>query len=251
MKRKGILMAGGKGSRMFPVTKYINKHLLPVYDKPMIFYSLSLLLMAGIRDIAIICNPGDIKNYKKLFNKKKSFSIKYIEQHKPNGIGECMELAKDFIGKDNFALVLGDNFLFGNELQSILLKAAKSKKNTLFTKEVSNPKSFGVLYQKGVIKKIVEKPKNNLSNNAVIGVYFYENKILKKIKLKKSSRKEYEITDINNIVLKNKNTKIVKLGRGIVWQDLGSYNNLMNISSFIFSNKNQNLKDFYNPFLIK
>tara|TARA_B110000037_G_C17105872_1_gene499813 strand:+ start:1069 stop:1821 length:753 start_codon:yes stop_codon:yes gene_type:complete len=249
--RKGILMAGGKGSRMYPITKYINKHLLPVYDKPMIFYSLSLLLMAGIKEIAIICNPGDKENYKKIFNKKKSFSITYIEQKKANGIAECMYLAKDFIGGSDFALVLGDNFLFGNELQKILLNASKSKKNIFFTTKVSNPNSFGVLYEKNRKKKIIEKPKKFISNNVVIGVYFYENNVLKKIKLRKSKRKEYEITHVNNTILKTRKVKIEKLGRGFVWQDLGSFSNLINVSNLIFSNKNINLKDFYNPFLIK
>ena len=251
MMRKGILMAGGKGSRMYPVTKYINKHLLPVYDKPMIFYSLSLLLMAGIKEIAIICNPGDIENYKKIFNKKKSFFITYIEQKEPNGIAECMYLARDFIGDNDFALVLGDNFLFGNDLQKILLKASKSKKNTFFAKEVSNPQSFGVLYEKNKVKKIIEKPKKFISNNVIIGIYFYENKILNKMKLTKSKRKEYEITEVNNAILKTRKTKIERLGRGFVWQDLGTFANLINISNLIFSNKNINLKDFYNPFFIK
>ena len=244
-------MAGGKGSRMYPVTRCVNKHLLPVFDKPMIFYSLSLLLMAGIKEIAIICNPGDSVYYKKLFNQKKHFSITYIEQKRPNGIAECMYLAKNFIGKNNFTLVLGDNFLFGNELQKILLEASSSKNNIFFTKEVVNPKSFGVLCEKNNIRKIVEKPKKFLSNYAVIGVYFYNNDVLKKIKLKKSNRKEYEITDFNNSLLKYKNTKIVKLGRGIVWQDLGSFENLINVSNLIYSNKNINFKDFYNPFLVK
>lgn len=244
-------MAGGKGSRMYPVTRCVNKHFLPVFDKPMIFYSLSLLLMAGIKEIAIICNPGDINHYKKLFDRKKNFSITYIEQTKPNGIAECMKLAYNFIGNRDFALALGDNFLFGNDLQKILKDACNSKSNILFTKEVVNPKSFGVLCTKNNIRKIVEKPKTYLSNDAVIGVYFYNNEVLKKKELKKSNRKEYEITDFNNNLLQYKNTKIIKLGRGIIWQDLGSFDNLINISNLIYSNKNINFKDFYNPFLIK
>ena len=238
-KWKGIVLAGGLGTRLYPVTKVISKHVIPVYNKPMIHYSLSTLLLASIRDIAIISDIENINLYKKMFGSGKDLGINlsYLIQEKPRGIAESFLIAEDFIGKDNIALILGDNIFYGASLRKKLLYAKKSKKNAVvFSYQVQNPSSFGVVeYNKNNQPiSIIEKPKKPKLSHAVTGLYFYKNNVVrnsKKIKL--SSRNQYEITDLNNIYLKNQDLEVVKLGRGFAWLDMGTHDSLLDASNFI------------------
>lgn len=236
---KGIILAGGSGSRLFPLTKVICKQLLPVYDKPMIYYPLSVLMIAGMRDILIITNPKDLNPIKNLLGDGSHLGINlsYTVQEKPKGIAEAFILAKEFIAKSNICLVLGDNLLFSQSLTKELEKSKRHNEGgTIFAYKVNNPKNFGIIEfdKKYNIKSLEEKPKNPKSNYASIGIYFYNNSVVKYASnLKPSKRNELEITDINKIYLKNKKLSAQILGRGTAWIDMGTPESLYNASSYV------------------
>ena len=242
---KGIILAGGSGTRLYPTTLSISKHLLPVYNKPMIYYSLSTLILAKIKDILIITNEQSLSLYKILFkdSKKLGLNISYAVQDKPRGLADAFRVGKKFIGKDNVCLILGDNFFYGDGFSSLLKKAITSAKNNdacFFTYPVKNPNQYGVLEIKNNIKKIIEKPKKTKSKDAVVGLYFYPNDVVKfSQNILPSKRGELEITDINNIYLKKKRSKIIKLGRVFSWFDAGTYNDLLELSNLIKSLENR------------
>lgn len=244
---KAILLAGGKGSRLYPVTKSINKHLLPVYDKPMIYYPLSVLMLAKIKDILIISSPEEIERYKKLFKNGKDLGIKidYLIQKKPRGIAEALILGEEFIKNDNICLILGDNLIYGSGIQS-LLKNINTDKATIFGYRVDNPaEQYGIVEVKNnKIISLEEKPKNPKSNIAVTGLYFYPNEAITKAKkLLPSKRGELEISDINKLFLQEKNLELVLLGRGYTWLDMGGFDNLLEANNFIsIIQKRQGLK---------
>jgi glucose-1-phosphate thymidylyltransferase len=238
---KGIILSGGLGTRLYPSTLAVSKQLMPVYDKPMIYYPLSVLMLAGIKDILLITTAFDLKNYKKLFGNgsKIGIKLKYKIQKKPKGLVDAFILGKNFIGKDSVCLILGDNIFYGDGLVGYLKKSKeivyKEKKAVIFTYPVSNPSDYGiVISNNNKFKKIIEKPKKTNSNKAVVGLYFYPNSILKYSKLVNfSKRKELEITDLNNIYLKRKQLEVLELGRGFSWHDGGSSNSLQDVSQFI------------------
>lgn len=234
----GIVLAGGFGTRLNPLTKVINKHLLPVYDKPMIYYSLSVLLLAKIKHIIIISNESDIQSFKTLLNNGKYLNIKieYVIQPKPIGIPDAFSLTKNIVKKRRVCLILGDNFFYGQDFTLKLLQAKNSNMNTIFTHIVSNPSQFGILEYSndGSPKKIIEKPTKTSSFDAVTGLYFYTNEVFNLVKnLNFSKRGELEITDINNYFLKKKKLNIIHLGRGYNWLDLGTFENLHIASQFV------------------
>lgn len=238
--RKGIILAGGSGTRLYPLTSSLSKQTLPVFDKPMIYYSMSTLLLAGIKDILIISTPRDIKSFKSIFKNSKilGLNISYKIQKKPKGIAEAFILGKKFVGNNKVALVLGDNLFFGRDFQHILKENSDSNKNTIFTYEVKNPEAYGVLQRSkhGVPIKIIEKPKKYISNEIVTGLYFYNNDVIELVKkLKPSKRGELEITDLNKKYLSKKKLDAVNLGRGFAWFDAGNPEDLLNASSFIKS----------------
>ena len=242
---KGIILAGGSGTRLYPATLSISKHLLPVYNKPMIYYSLSSLILAKIKDILIITNEQNLLLYKLLFkdSKKLGLNISFAIQDKPRGLADAFKVGKKFIGKDNVCLILGDNFFYGDGFSSLLKKAITSTKNNdacFFTYPVKNPNQYGVLEIKNNIKKIIEKPKKTKSKDAVVGLYFYPNDVVKYSQnILPSKRGELEITDVNNIYLKKKRSKIIRLGRGFSWFDAGTYNDLLELSNLIKSLENR------------
>ncbi len=243
MINKAIIMAGGSGTRLKPLTNYLNKHLLPVYNKPMIFYPLSLLIYAKVKEILIICNQEDLKTFRKIlfsFQKKYKILIKFkIQTKKGGGIAEGLTLGKKFLSNVNkFALILGDNFFFGKEFPKILNKKLleKSKNSSIFLSKVSDPKNYGVAYlnKKKEINKIIEKPKNPKSSFVITGLYVYHEDALKLLKrLKPSKRGELEITSLNKILLKQKKLDYVLNGRGTTWFDLGTYENIFQCSEFV------------------
>ena len=244
----GVILGGGSGSRLYPTTKLINKHFLNVYNKPMIYYPLSILILNKIKDIIIVCNEGDLKNYNILFGNGKKLGIKitYSIQENADGISGALMTCEKYIKKKNFLLMLGDNFFYGNDLIKLTSDMIKKKKPTLFSYNVSDHKSFGIIeYKKKAIKKIHEKPVKKFSSRAVVGMYYLNKKAFEFIKmLKKSKRGEYEITDLLNMYFK-KNLKLneIHLGRGITWFDMGSYDDFINASSFIkIIEERQNLK---------
>ncbi len=235
---KGIILAGGSGSRLAPCTIAISKQLIPIHDKPMIYYSLSILLLAKIRDILIISTPDHIDLYKRLLGdgSKYGVSFNYLIQEEPGGIAQAFILGENFIDNDNVALVLGDNIFHGSELQNKLQQAKNNSNSVIFSYSVNDPSSYGVLnYDKnGNPISILEKPKNPPSNDAVTGLYFYDNDVVSIAKtLKPSNRKELEITDINNKYLDIGKLDVVKLGRGFAWLDTGTYESLNEASRFI------------------
>ncbi len=238
---KGIILAGGNGTRFSPSTNGISKHLLQVYDKPMIYYSLSLLFLAKIKNILFICKSDDLNNFKNLLGNGEKFGVKitYEVQNKPNGIAEALIIGEKFIGNSNFCLILGDNFFFGHDVPIILKQASKNVQGVnILTFESNNPQNFGVLYfnKKNEPFMIKEKPKDGKSNSVIPGVYFYCPEAIKFAKkLKKSSRGELEITDLNKIFLKKKKLKVFKLGRGIAWLDMGDPDRLNAASNFVRS----------------
>jgi glucose-1-phosphate thymidylyltransferase len=243
--KKGIIMAGGKGTRMYPATKIINKHLLPVYDKPLIFFPLSVLMMMKIKEILIIHNPGDRTNFENLLGNGLELGIKinYKQQDMPGGIPEGIKIAKDFLNNQSFAFILGDNIFFGQEFSKILKSLKNFNKGCiLFTKEVNDPERFGVLYKKkNKLIKIIEKPLKPKSNLAVTGLYLYDN-FASKIcqKLKKSKRKETEITDLNNFYLKKGLAKQIELGRAFTWIDAGTPDSYLSSSNIIQHHQKKN-----------
>ena len=237
--RKGIILAGGIGSRLHPLTQVISKQLLPVFDKPMIYYPLSTLMLAGIKQIAIITTPQDLPKFKKLLRSGKQWGLKfsYIVQKKPNGIAEAFILARNFIKDSPSCLILGDNIYHGNNLSSILKEADEDKENsTVFTYQVKDPERFGVLNldRKGNPVKIVEKPKAPKSNLAITGLYFFPKDVVFRAKnLKPSKRGELEITDLNQSYLNDKKLKVKILNRGFTWMDTGTFDSLLEASNFI------------------
>jgi glucose-1-phosphate thymidylyltransferase len=236
---KGIILAGGKATRLYPITKSICKQLLPIYDKPMVYYPLSVLMLAGIRDILIISTPGDLPNFKKLFQDGKQLGLKisYEAQHEPKGIAQAFLVGENFIGKSPVCLILGDNIFYGDRLTSLLKDAVKTKKGaSVFAYNVSDPERYGVVaFNKSFqATSIEEKPAVPKSNYAVTGLYFYdENVVSYAKKIKPSSRGELEITDINRIYLKNKKLNVKVLNRGYAWLDTGTYGSLADASIFI------------------
>ena len=245
MVKKGIILAGGLGTRMSPLTKATNKQLLPIYDKPMIFYPLSILMIAKIKDILIIVNKGQIGTYKKLLpnGKNLGINISYIEQEKPAGLPEAFTLGKKFIKKDNVSLILGDNFFYGQSLTLLMKKFSILKKGAkILLHKVSNPEDFGVakINSKNQVSLIKEKPKNFISNNAITGLYSFDNKVVEYAKkLTPSKRGELEITDLLKKYLKNGELSAEILGRGSAWLDTGSIESFHKTSNFVSSIQNQ------------
>ena len=240
MIKKGIILAGGSGTRLSPLTKAVNKQLLPIHDKPMIFYPLSVMMLANIRNILIIVNPGQIENFKNLLGDGSRFGVKinYKIQLKPKGLPDAFNLGKKFIGNDSVALILGDNFFYGQSLTQKLEKSSKHKKGaTVFLKEVTEPENFGVAkIYKNKIERIVEKPKNFISKNAITGLYFFDKNVSKyAAKLRPSKRGELEITDLLNQYKKLKKLKFELIGRGAIWSDAGKIEDLSNISNYVRS----------------
>ena len=244
MIRKGVILAGGVGSRMSPLTKAVNKQLLPIYDKPLIYYPLSILMLSGIRDILIIVNKGQISQFSKILNDGSNIGIKitFLEQERPGGLPEAFIIGKDFIGKDNVALILGDNFFYGQSLTKKLLDSTKLKKGArIFLYPVKNPNLYGVAMLKNKrIVKIIEKPKITSSNLAVTGLYFFDNNVIKYSELlKPSKRGELEITDLLNRYLKNNKLNVEFIGRGSTWLDTGSIEDFYNASNFVSAVENR------------
>jgi glucose-1-phosphate thymidylyltransferase len=236
---KGIILAGGHGTRLFPLTSYISKQLLPIYDKPMIYYPLSTLMLAGIREVLLISTDQDIQKYKHVLGDGTRFGIQiqYAIQDEPRGIAESFIIGEDFINNETVALILGDNVFYGAELTAKLMKNSDLRDGAcIFACQVSNPESFGILEfdSNDNVVNIVEKPTSPISNYAVTGLYFYDSSVTKYAKeLSPSDRNELEITDINNIYLKQKKLKIVKLGRGFTWLDTGTVDSLLEASNFV------------------
>ena len=248
MIKKGIILAGGTGSRLSPLTKIINKQLLPLYDKPLIFYPLSILMLAGIRDILIITNPNEDINFKKILGNGSNFGVKiqYLTQNKPNGLPEAFIIGEKFINKKNVALILGDNFFYGQGFTKRLKQKTKAKSgSTIFTYQVNNPEDYGIVEMKNEkILNIREKPKNSKSNLAITGLYFFDHNFVNiSKKLKPSKRKELEIVDLLKEYLKRKKLKIEYMGRGSAWLDTGNAESLFETSQFISNiEKRQGLK---------
>ena len=245
MIKKGIILAGGHGTRMSPLTKAVNKQLLPIYDKPLIFYPLSILMLSGIRDILIIVNKGQLNQFKKILPNGKNLGIKisFIEQSYPRGLPDAFRIGEKFIGKDNIALILGDNFFYGQSLTEKLKKCVKLKNGaSVILHPVKNPSLYGVakINKKNKIVKIIEKPKKTFSNLAVTGLYFFDNKVIKYSKsLKFSKRKEIEIVDLLNKYKKSNKLKAEFLGRGGAWLDTGSIKDFYNTSAFVSALENR------------
>ena len=249
MIKKGIILAGGTGSRMSPLTKAVNKQLLPIYDKPLIYYPLSVLMLSGIRDILIIVNKGQLNQFRKILPNGNNLGIKisYLEQKYPKGLPDAFIIGKNFIGKNNVVLILGDNFFYGQSLTQKLKKCAKLNKGaTVILHPVSNPSSYGVasFNKNNKIIKMIEKPRKFLSNHAVTGLYFFDNNVVDYSKnLKPSKRKEIEMVDLLNKYKKKNKLSAEFLGRGGAWLDTGSINDFYDTSAFVSAlEKRQGLK---------
>jgi len=236
---KGIILAGGSGTRLYPVTKAMSKQMVPIYDKPMIYYPMSVLMLAGIRDILIISTPRDIVGYKELFKDghELGLTIEYEVQENPNGLAEAFIIGEEFIGKDNVAMVLGDNVFYGQSFSNYLKEAANLKNGAyVFGYYVQNPKSFGVVEfdDNGNVISLEEKPEKPKSKYAIPGLYFYDNSVVSKAKaLKPSERGELEITDLNKIYMQEKTLKVQLLGRGMAWLDTGTHASMLQASNFV------------------
>ena len=236
---KGIILAAGAGTRLYPASLPISKILLPVYDKPMIYYPLSVLMQADIRDILIITSPEDNENFKRVLGDGSQWGLRlsYTVQHVKRGIADAFLLGQDFIGQDSCALILGDNIFYGNGFQEILQQSLRNKKGaTVFAYEVSDPERFGVVSfnSKGKAISLEEKPKNPKSNFAVTGLYFYDNQVIQLAKeLKPSARGELEITDLNRLYLQKGQLHVSRLGRGFAWLDTGTHETVLQASNFV------------------
>ena len=245
MIRKGIILAGGMGSRMSPLTKAVNKQLLPLYDKPLIFYPISVLMLAGIKKILIIVNKGQLEQFNKVLPVKNNLgiSIEYKQQTKPEGLPQAFTIGEKFIGKDNVSLILGDNFFYGQSLTKILKKNINLKSGAkIFTHPVKNPHQYGVasLDKDKKVIKLVEKPKRTRSNLAVTGLYFFDNKVIELTKkLKKSKRGELEIIDLLNMYKRKNKLKAEHIGRGGSWLDTGSIKDFYDAGNFVSAIENR------------
>ncbi len=238
---KGIILAGGSGSRLYPLTKYVSKQLLPIYDKPMIYYPLSTLMLGGIRDILIISDSQNLESYKKLFGTGEQFGIRleYCVQEHPNGIAEAFILGKDFIKGDSVALILGDNIFHGENLQQLIthsISLVDLGKSVVIGHKVPDPERYGVavMGDNNQVIAIQEKPKNPKSDIAIVGLYFYTNNVVKIAQeLTPSDRGELEITDVNNVYIEKKKMEVNIMGEGFTWLDTGTFDSLHKASTFV------------------
>ncbi|MDF2982878.1 MAG: glucose-phosphate thymidylyltransferase, partial [Devosia sp.] len=236
---KGIILAGGSGTRLHPATLAVNKQLLPVYDKPMIYYPLSVLMLAGIRDILIISSPEYLDNYRRLFGDGSAFglAIQYAEQPSPDGLAQAFTIGADFIGDDNVALVLGDNIFFGAHLTELLASAVARKQGaTVFSYRVEDPERYGVVEfgEGGRAVSLEEKPEVPKSHHAVTGLYFYDNRVVEYARnLKPSPRGELEITDLNRLYMEAGDLYVEQMGRGYAWLDTGTHDSLLEAGEFV------------------
>lgn len=241
---KGIILAGGSGTRLYPLTRVTSKQLLPVYDKPMIFYPISTLMLAGIRDILIISTPHDLPNFEQLLGDGSAMGVhfSYKVQEVPNGLAQAFVLGEEFIGDDNVALVLGDNIFYGNHFGRMLRSAVKNaednRRATVFGKYVDDPERFGIAEfdENGHVISLEEKPVHPKSNYAVVGLYFYDNRVVQYAKeLKPSARGEYEITDLNKVYLEHNELDLEVLGRGFSWVDTGTVESMAEATNYVRS----------------
>lgn len=238
MARKGIILAGGAGTRLHPLTRVVSKQLLPVYDKPMVFYPLSTLMLAGIREVLIISTPQDLPNFERLFGDGSDLGMKfsYKVQDVPNGLAQAFVLGREFIGDDDVCLVLGDNIFYGADLPMLLKKAAAKSEPTVFGYHVSDPERYGVVEfdASGKAVSLEEKPVKPKSNHAVVGLYFYPNDVVvKAVALEPSARGEYEITDLNREYLNEGRLTVETMGRGFAWLDTGTHQSLADATNFV------------------
>lgn len=245
---KGIILAGGLGTRLYPATRVVSKQLLTIYDKPMIFYPISTLMLAGIKEILIISTPSDITNFKKLLGTGEELGLKfsYRTQEKPEGLAQAFIIGKEFIVNQDVCLILGDNIFYGNGLTELLLEAknntVNNKEATIFGYYVDEPKRYGVVeFDKNhKVLSIIEKPNKPKSNYAVVGLYFYPNNVVKNVlKVKKSERGEYEITSLNQLYMNNDKLKVEIMHRGFTWFDTGTHQSMLEASNFIATIENR------------